>query len=128
MPVLPAIALRIAVPAPGAESVVLHVGERRVPAVPDGALWVAETQAHPGEHYWITVDGGPPLLDPSCRDLEWTAEGPRSVVRELWSAYPKAPPLAHDAGGVRAARARLRAHVPAAASSTSTTWPRSAPT
>ncbi len=88
--------LRIAVPAPGAESVVLHVGQHRMPAVPDGALWVAETEAEVGAHYWITVDGGPPLLDPSCRDMVWTADGPRSVVRELWAPYPKAPPLAHD--------------------------------
>ena len=90
-----AVNLRIAVPAPGATSVELHVAGRQLPAVADGAYWRAQTLAEPGEHYWVTVDGGPPLVDPSCRDLAWTDDGPRSVVREPWPTYPKAPPLAY---------------------------------
>ncbi len=89
------VTLRISVPAPGARSVVLHVGDRSVAAVLDGGLWRAQTLAEPGELYWLTVDGGAPLVDPSCRDLTWTAHGPRSVVRAPWPSYPTAPALEH---------------------------------
>ncbi len=87
--------LRIAVPAPGATQVVLHLADRTVVAEPDGDLWWAQTSATPGEHYWLTVDGGQPLVDPGCRDLAWTAAGPRSVVRAPWPICPQAAPLAH---------------------------------
>ena len=93
--------VRIAVPAPNATSVTLFLRscrgpeheEWRVEARRDAGMWVAEAQAERGDHYWISVDGGPPLLDPSCRDLEWTPDGPRSVVREGWPVFPPAPAL-----------------------------------
>ena len=89
------VTLRISVPAPGAHSLTLHVGDRSVAAVADGGYWRAQTLAEPGELYWLSVDGGPPLRDPSCRDLTWTPDGPRSVVRAPWPSYPTAPPLEH---------------------------------
>jgi len=97
----PAVTIRIAVPAPAATSVVVHVRscrgphheERRVVAQHETGLWVAEVEGERGDHYWISVDGGPPLLDPSCRDLVWTAAGPRSVMREPWPVFPPAPAL-----------------------------------
>ena len=56
--------------------------------------WVAEVSAADGDLYWIVVDDGPPLLDPSCLDMVVTAEGPRSVFRGPWPRQPRAAPLA----------------------------------
>lgn len=93
--------IRVDVPAPSATSLVVVVRpcrgadheERRVVARQEAGRWTAEIEAEAGDHYWISVDGGAPLLDPSCHDLEWTEDGPRSVVREPWPVFPAAPPL-----------------------------------
>lgn len=68
----------------------LSVAARR-----EGESWVAEVAAEVGDHYWSVVDGGPPLLDPSCLDMEITADGPRSVVRDPWPRAARGAPLAH---------------------------------
>ena len=62
-------------------------------ARPDGDGWVAQFRAAVGDHYWIQVDDGPPLLDPSCHDLLVTRDGPRSVVRDAWGRHPQGAPL-----------------------------------
>ncbi len=86
--------------APVAARVAVFVRSGRVPnevssvaARADGARWVAEFRAAVGDHYWIQVDDGPPLLDPSCRDLLVTPTGPRSVVRDAWGRRPQGEPL-----------------------------------
>ncbi|MCU1502090.1 MAG: malto-oligosyltrehalose trehalohydrolase, partial [Ilumatobacteraceae bacterium] len=56
--------------------------------------FVGTFDAEPGDVYWLNVDDSPPLLDPHCRDLVWTADGPRSVVRDPWPVQPRAAPLA----------------------------------
>ena len=55
--------------------------------------WVAACDAADGDGYWLLVDDGPPLLDPHCRDVELTADGPRSVFRAPWGPAPQAPAL-----------------------------------
>ncbi|MCB0982182.1 MAG: hypothetical protein H6513_00845 [Acidimicrobiaceae bacterium] len=55
--------------------------------------WVAACDAADGDRYWLLVDDGPPLLDPHCRDVELTADGPRSVFRAPWGPAPQAPAL-----------------------------------
>lgn len=80
--------------APTAESVV--EARRDEAAVAGGDVvgqWSATIEADPGDLYWIVVDDGPPLLDPSCLDLAMTPDGPRSVVRDPWSMHPKGAPL-----------------------------------
>ena len=47
-----------------------------------------------GDQYWIVADGGPPLLDPRCRALAHTPDGPRSVWRDPWPVHPRGAPLA----------------------------------
>lgn len=58
--------------------------------------WVVDIAAAVGDQYWIVVDGGPPLLDPSCFDMEVTADGPRSIIREPWVRRPQGSALAAD--------------------------------
>lgn len=58
--------------------------------------WVAEVLAAAGDQYWIVADGGPPLLDPSCLDMEITSDGPRSLFRDPWMRRPQGAPLAAD--------------------------------
>ena len=65
-------------------------------ARPDDGSWVAEIAAVVGDQYWIVADGGPPLLDPSCLDMEMTPDGPRSLVRDSWMRRPQGAPLPHD--------------------------------
>ncbi len=65
-----------------------------VAARQEHGAWVAEVQASVGDQYWLVVDGGPPLLDPSCLDLEMTPDGPRSIVRDRWGCHPQGAPLA----------------------------------
>jgi isoamylase len=47
-----------------------------------------------GDRYWLIVDGGPPLLDPHCLDLDWVDGAPVSVVGEPWVRRPQGAPLA----------------------------------
>ena len=47
-----------------------------------GDGWMAEVALADGDLYWLVVDDGPPLLDPHCRALVHTTDGPRSVWRE----------------------------------------------
>ncbi|MEI7547549.1 MAG: alpha-amylase family glycosyl hydrolase [Actinomycetota bacterium] len=92
----------MSVPAPTAGSVVVHLeGRHLVAARADDGIWSAEFDASHGEQYWICVDDGPPLLDPSCRDLVWSADGPRSVAREEWPVFPlgralTSPPVVYE--------------------------------
>ena len=87
---------RVSVPAPAAREVVVVVGGRRLAASPGDGRWTVEVTAPAGTHYWICVDGGPPLLDPGCRDVELTPDGPRSVVRSLWPTHDRGAPLERD--------------------------------
>ncbi len=80
---------RVAVVIPSAEGAVAAVAD---PAAP--GWWRAEFEAAAGAHYWLTVDDGEPLLDPSCHDLVLTEDGPRSVHRAAWPAHPQGAPLA----------------------------------
>ncbi|CAB4363317.1 MAG: hypothetical protein F2681_10660 [Actinobacteria bacterium] len=92
---------RVDVPAPAATSVAVVVrscrgsdhDERRVEARHAAGMWTAEVAAEAGDQYWISVDGGAPLLDPACNDVVWTAAGPRSVAREPWPVSPPGPVL-----------------------------------
>ncbi len=80
---------------PGAPDVVVDAR----PEHEDGGAgwWVAQFHAEPGDLYWLVVDDGPALLDPSCHDLALTAEGPRSVMREPWEPRPAGRALAAPA-------------------------------
>ncbi len=60
----------------------------------DAQDWTANFTAAVGDQYWIEVDGGPPLLDPSCFDVQATPQGPRSVMREPWAQHPQGASLA----------------------------------
>ena len=89
--------------APAASEVTVFVRSRHRPtevfpvtARQEEVSWVADLPAAVGDHYWIAVDGGPPLLDPSCFDMEITADGPRSIVRDPWLRRPQGAPLPHD--------------------------------
>jgi isoamylase len=57
-------------------------------------MFTGSYDAEVGDVYWLTVDGSPPLLDPHCRDVVETPEGPRSVVRDPWPVRPRGRPLA----------------------------------
>jgi len=91
----------ITVHAPAAREVRVFVHPCHVPTEqfsvearhdPDG--WAAEVALADGDVYWLVVDDGPPLLDPHCRALVPTTDGPRSVWREPWSLHPQGAPLA----------------------------------
>lgn len=60
----------------------------------DGDWWTSTVRGPAGCHYWITLDGGAPLIDAHCADLELTPEGPRSVLRGPWPTRPRATPSA----------------------------------
>lgn len=86
--------------APAAQTVVVWVqpaaGSTPVPtaAIRSDEGWVAALEIAEGDQYWLVVDDGPALLDPHCRALVHTAEGPRSVWRAPWAASPQGAPLA----------------------------------
>ena len=84
---------RVCVHAPDATRVEIGTANGIVPADRDRDDWIAEFEAATGDAYWLMVDGGPPLVDPSCRALMHTADGPRSVVREPWPRHPQGVPL-----------------------------------
>lgn len=88
----------ISVHAPGASSVGITVEPRgakpaTVALTGRSPGFVGGYDATPGDHYWLTVDGSAPLLDPHCRDLAWTVDGPRSVARDPWPVQPRGAPL-----------------------------------
>lgn len=92
----------VRVHAPSAASVSVHwspAGGTRarhevLVADPDAAgWWTGSFDAPAGHHYWLTVDGGRRLLDPSCRDLARTDDGWVSVVRAPWPRRPQGRPL-----------------------------------
>lgn len=94
---------RLRVHAPGAQQVAVFVRSHHLPgevssvaARREDDWWVAEFEAAVGDHYWIRVDDGPPLLDPSCHDLLVTPDGPRSVVRDPWPRQRQGAPLAQS--------------------------------
>ena len=84
---------RIRVHAPGAVRVDVGTAGGVVAARHEESEWLADVDAADGDLYWLTVDGGPALLDPSCWALTHTADGPRSVIREPWARHPQGPPL-----------------------------------
>jgi isoamylase len=93
----------VCVHAPDARRVNVHVdaggtsGIAVAATLDDDGRWRACFDALEGTVYWVQVDDGPPLLDPSCRDLIVTPDGPRSVVRAAWAARPQAAALAAPA-------------------------------
>jgi isoamylase len=86
--------------APNADQVAVHVratdvaGVLITAAVRDDDGWVADVALAAGDQYWIVADNGPPLLDPHCRAVEHTPDGPRSVWRGPWPVRPRGAPLA----------------------------------
>lgn len=60
----------------------------------DEGWWAGEFLAADGDQYWVTLDDGPPLYDPHCWDLDVTADGPRSIVRQPWPRHAQGAPLA----------------------------------
>lgn len=85
---------RICVHAPDAGAVVVGTETGSQSALRDeSGEWIAEIEAAEGAHYWLTVDGGPPLLDPNCWAVDLTADGPRCVAREPWARQPQGSPL-----------------------------------
>ncbi|MEQ1700031.1 MAG: alpha-amylase family glycosyl hydrolase [Ilumatobacteraceae bacterium] len=86
--------------APGAQTVVVWVqpadGSPSVPAaaIRDADGWSVRLTIADGDRYWLVVDDGPPLLDPHCRALVHTDDGPRSVWRAPWAVRPQGAPLA----------------------------------
>ena len=92
---------RLTVHAPAADDVRAFVssGSRsghstEFPAQHVDGEWVVDVEVATGDHYWFVVDGGPPLLDPHCRALVHTPDGPRSVRRPPWARLPQGAPLA----------------------------------
>jgi glycogen operon protein len=91
--------------APAAQTVVVWVqpAEGAAP-VPTAAIrtdegwsddvWVATLAIADGDTYWLVVDDGVPLLDPHCRALVHTPDGPRSMWRAPWPAHAQGSPLA----------------------------------
>ena len=98
-----AITTDVRVHAPAASVVAVHsaapgsverVGVELV-AEPDApGWWSGSFEAPAGHHYWLTVDGRGPVVDPSCRDLVRAADGWVSVVRAPWQRRVQAAPLA----------------------------------
>lgn len=91
---------RLTVHAPAADDVQVFVGSAdqppqtvAFPAHREGDEWVVDVQLDVGDHYWLVVDGGPPLLHPECRALAHTADGPRSVWRDPWGPLPQGAAL-----------------------------------
>lgn len=81
--------------APGAAAAVVQVEDGGAfAAASNGTVWEATVSGTAGARYWISLDGGPPLLDPHCADLEMTDEGPRSVLRGPWPRERRGTPLA----------------------------------
>ena len=81
--------------APGAAAAVVQVEDGGAfAAASNGTVWEATVSGTAGARYWISLDGGPPLLDPHCADLEMTDEGPRSVLRGPWPRERRGAPLA----------------------------------
>lgn len=86
--------------APAAQTVVVWVqpasGSAPVPsaAIRAGDGWSAMLTIAGGDTYWLVVDDGPPLLDPRCRALVHTDDGPRSVWRAPWAVHPQGATLA----------------------------------
>jgi len=90
---------RVRVRAPGATSVAVEVdaGDAlEVHAAEQDAegWWCVDVHGEAGDRYALSVNGGPPVLDPHCLDLEMTADGPRSVLRAPWPVRPQGRPLA----------------------------------
>jgi isoamylase len=78
----------IEVPAPTAARVTAWVGERATELAGDGVMWHGEVEGEPGERYWLSVDGGPPLVDPRAADLEFVDGQPWSLLRAGWPSAP----------------------------------------
>lgn len=92
---------RLTVHAPFADDVRAYVSSGEAGAQPSEFTaqrvddeWVVDVEVNDGDHYWFVVDGGPPLLDPNCRALAQTPDGPRSVRRTPWARLPQGAPLA----------------------------------
>jgi isoamylase len=98
----------IAVRAPDAAQVVVCIrsavsGEVRTvactrsgaPASDDGhtSWWRTSITAYAGDHYWLEVDGGQPLVDPSTEALTFVDGRPVGVVRG--APWPSRPQLGH---------------------------------
>jgi len=97
--------LRVAVRAPAATEVTLVVRsaggdgdrERRTLLARGGAVdaaagwWHGQTSAAGGDRYWLEVDGGEPLVDPSAEALTFVDGRPVGVVRG--APWPKRPQL-----------------------------------
>ncbi|MFZ4719540.1 MAG: alpha-amylase family glycosyl hydrolase [Ilumatobacteraceae bacterium] len=103
----PASSRQVRVRAPGAATVDVLVQRRldgagvtapsRTTATRDAdadGWWTASFDAADGDLYWLSVDGGAPVFDPHCWDLDVTPHGPRSVVRRPWEPRPQGAPLA----------------------------------
>ncbi len=88
--------LEVSVRSPGAREVVLHVRStvdgtvRSSPLVASGPpttddgrrdWWRVATTVDGGDHYWLTVDGGVPLVDPSAEAVTFVDGRPVGVVR-----------------------------------------------
>ncbi|MFN8022170.1 MAG: alpha-amylase family glycosyl hydrolase [Acidimicrobiales bacterium] len=100
--------LTVSVRAPDAREVVVCIRPaaggpvRRVdaerwgaPTSDDGRTgwWRVVTTAHGGDHYWLEVDGGAPLVDPSAEALAFVDGRPIGVVRG--APWPSRPQLGH---------------------------------
>ena len=83
------IPVQVSVHAPTASLVEVCTADRNLPLEFDGARWHGTLEAPAGTVYWLSVDGGAPLVDPSCWQVTWTAEGPRCVVAEPWPTQPR---------------------------------------
>ena len=69
----------------------------RVSAVStEDGWWEATVSGQAGDHVSISLDDGPAVLDPHCLDVELTSDGPRSVLRAPWGAWPQGAPLAES--------------------------------
>lgn len=88
---------RVRVHAPAAGRLDVGTAHGVVGARIENGEWIADVEGDVGDHYWLIVDGGAPLLDPSCWALAHTAVGPRSVLREPWGRQPRGAPLASPA-------------------------------
>jgi glycogen operon protein len=111
--------LRVEVRAPSASEVALVVGSagsgdesaggehrtllrRASTALRSAGWWHGATTASAGDHYWLVVDGGEPLVDPSVEALTFVDGRPVGVVRG--GPWPKRPQLARSATDTAALR------------------------
>lgn len=74
----------VSVHAPRASSVQLCSPAAQVELAAVEGRWRGSIEIPRGGTYWLTVDGGQPLVDPDCERMTWQDGGPRCVAGDPW--------------------------------------------